>query len=66
MARETIAIGMNETRFIACASFCPTLKKIVRRGMSIVPPPIPIPPKIPAAIPETANKIILIIFPRKI
>ena len=54
-------MGMNATRFIACACCCSTSKKIVRRGMSIVPPPIPNPPSTPDISPAKTSKIIFCI-----
>lgn len=56
------AIGINTSKFMACALFCLKDKKIVRIGMSNVPPPIPIPPTIPLASPATNNQIKFILI----
>lgn len=60
--KATIAIGKNASKFMPWATFCSTERKIVKRGMRRVPPPIPIPPIIPPKIPKSINKKISI-FP---
>lgn len=44
---EKIAITKKLSKFIPCASFWSTPKKIVKIGIKRVPPPIPKPPKTP-------------------
>ena len=48
---ESAAIGKNESRLTDCARCCGTPQRMVRMGMSTVPPPIPMPPSTPPAKP---------------
>ena len=42
-----IAIGIKTNKFKHCATFCGVFIKSVNNGIKKVPPPIPIPAKIP-------------------
>lgn len=55
--RTSAAIGRNAITLVAWASRCSTPKIKVKAGIKTVPPPIPIPPKIPAANPTNNNNI---------
>ena len=47
------AIGRKAKRLVACATCCSTPVKIVRAGIKIAPPPIPMPPNSPEKKPIT-------------
>ncbi len=51
MPSATTDIGTNAIRLSACAACCSIPANIVKRGMSSVPPPIPIPPMTPPSKP---------------
>ncbi len=55
--RLIAAVGRKAMRLVACATCCSTPVKIVRKGIRIVPPPIPIPPKSPEKKPAARNII---------
>ena len=46
-----IAVGIKNIIFVACAMCCSIPKNRERNSINTVPPPIPSPPTIPAAIP---------------
>lgn len=50
----------KQIKLIPCAFVCENDKKMVNIGISIVPPPIPIPPITPARKPNKINKKIVI------
>ena len=46
-----MAIGMDESKLILCAILGSIFTNIIKAGIRIVPPPIPIPPITPAKKP---------------
>ena len=58
----TIAVGMKNIKFVACATCCSMPIKNERRKIRIVPPPIPVPLTIPDAIPIKIS-ITFLLFP---
>lgn len=52
-SKDAAPDGKNATRFANCAVICPTFRQRTRSGKVSVPPPIPIPARIPPATPAS-------------
>lgn len=63
-SKDAAPDGKNATRFANCAVICPTFRQRTRSGKVSVPPPIPIPARIPPATPASMRykKLIFHLF----